>query len=127
MTLNMVDATIGNAFDEMQVRQLPLLTRNVVELLSLQPGVTPTGEVVGARRDQNNITLDGVDVNDNQTAGLENSSGNASQPGYNFNPTASFARAASMRRCRFRSIPFRSFASRLRARTPTRAAAPAGR
>ena len=90
VTLNTVDATIGNAFSEMQVRQLPLLTRNVVELLSLQPGVTPTGEVVGARRDQNNITLDGVDINDNQTAGLENSSGNASQPGYNFNPNGVF-------------------------------------
>ena len=43
---------------------------NVVELLSLQPGVTTNGEVLGARRDQNNITLDGVDVNDNQSAGL---------------------------------------------------------
>src|SRR4029453_7965162 len=85
VTLNMADATIGNAFSETQVRQLPLLTRNVVELLSLQPGVTPTGEVVGARRDQNNITLDGVDVNDNQTAGLENSAGSNSQPGLNFN------------------------------------------
>ncbi len=68
--LNAVDASIGNAFTERQVRQLPLLTRNVVELLSLQPGVTPTGEVLGARRDQNNITLDGVDVNNNQNAGL---------------------------------------------------------
>ncbi|MBC7926906.1 MAG: hypothetical protein H7039_14735, partial [Bryobacteraceae bacterium] len=61
----------------------PLLTRNVVELLSLQPGVTPTGEVLGARRDQNNVTLDGVDVNDNQTSGLETSAGNAPTPGYN--------------------------------------------
>ena len=30
-----------------------------MELLSIQPGVTPTGEVLGARRDQNNVTLDG--------------------------------------------------------------------
>jgi len=52
----------------MQVRELPLETRNVVQLLSLQPGVTTNGEVLGARRDQNNITLDGVDVNDNQNA-----------------------------------------------------------
>ena len=52
------------------MRELPLETRNVVELLSLQPGVTTNGEVLGARRDQNNITLDGVDVNDNQNAGL---------------------------------------------------------
>src|ERR1700751_2317920 len=63
-------SSIGNAFTEKQVRQLPLQTRNVVELLSLQPGVTTSGEVLGARRDQNNITLDGVDVNDNQNAGL---------------------------------------------------------
>lgn len=69
-TLNTVDASIGNAFNERQVRQLPLETRNVVELLSLQPGVTPTGEVLGARRDQNNITLDGADVNNNQNSGL---------------------------------------------------------
>src|SRR5688500_12785314 len=82
--INTVDATVGNAFSELQVRQLPLLTRNVVELLSLQPGVTPTGEVVGARRDQNNITLDGVDVNDNQTSGMERPGGNnAGQGGLN--------------------------------------------
>jgi hypothetical protein len=68
--INTVDASVGNAFSEQQVGALPLQTRNVVELLSLQPGVTTNGEVLGARRDQNNITLDGVDVNDNQTAGL---------------------------------------------------------
>ena len=88
--INTVDATIGNTFSEVQVRQLPLLTRNVVELLSLQPGVTPTGEVVGARRDQNNVTLDGVDVNDNQNAGLENANGNAPTPGYNFSSQGNF-------------------------------------
>ncbi len=69
-TINTVDASVGNAFSELQVRELPLETRNVVQLLSLQPGVTTNGEVLGARRDQNNITLDGVDVNDNQNAGL---------------------------------------------------------
>ena len=69
-TINTVDASIGNPFSEQQVRQLPLGTRNVVELLSLQVGVTPTGEVLGARRDQNNITLDGADVNNNQNSGL---------------------------------------------------------
>ena len=68
--INTVDASVGNAFSERQVSTLPLQTRNVVELLSLQPGVTTNGEVLGARRDQNNITLDGVDVNDNQNAGL---------------------------------------------------------
>ena len=69
-TINTVDASVGNAFSERQVSALPLQTRNVVELLSLQPGVTTNGEVLGARRDENNITLDGVDVNDNQNAGL---------------------------------------------------------
>ena len=68
--INTVDASVGNAFSEQQVRELPLETRNVVQLLSLQPGVTTNGEVMGARRDANNITLDGVDVNDNQNAGL---------------------------------------------------------
>lgn len=67
--INTQDATIGNAFNQTQVRQLPLLTRNIVELLSLQAGVTATGEVLGARKDQNNVTLDGADVNDNQSAG----------------------------------------------------------
>ena len=81
VTLNTVDATIGNAFNQLQVRQLPLVTRNVVELLSLQPGVTTTGEVVGAKRDQNNVTLDGVDVNDNQTAGLEGGGSNGFNTG----------------------------------------------
>jgi len=69
-SINTVDASLGNPFTQTQVRQLPLQTRNVVELLSIQPGVTQTGETLGARRDQNNITLDGVDVNDNQTSGI---------------------------------------------------------
>src|ERR1700730_8157555 len=68
--VNTVDGTVGNAFEEKQVQELPLQTRNVVELLSIQPGVTQTGEVLGARRDQNNITLDGVDVNQNQSSGI---------------------------------------------------------
>jgi hypothetical protein len=68
--INTVDASVGNPLNERQVRQLPLQTRNVVELLSLQPGVTSNGEVMGARRDQNNITLDGADVNNNQNSGL---------------------------------------------------------
>ena len=68
--INTTDASIGNPFSERQVRQLPLQTRNVVELLSLQAGVSPSGEVLGARRDQNNITLDGADVNNNQNSGL---------------------------------------------------------
>jgi hypothetical protein len=64
--INTQNATIGNPFTETQIRQLPIQTRNVVDLLSLQPGVTPTGEVLGAKRDQNNVILDGVDANDPQ-------------------------------------------------------------
>lgn len=75
-TLNTSDATIGNTFNNVQVRELPLLSRNVVGLLSLQPGVTAAvsnsddarrgGYVNGARSDQSNVTLDGVDVNEQQ-------------------------------------------------------------
>ena len=83
-TINTSDAAMGNAFTQTQVRQLPLQTRNVVELLSLQPGVTPTGEVLGARRDQNNdARTDGVDVNNNQDAGVSGST--SSRQGSNAN------------------------------------------
>ena len=75
--LNTTDASLGTAFNERQVRELPLEAGNVPELLSLQAGVTYTGNrpdinreidtrngsVNGARSDQSNITLDGVDVN----------------------------------------------------------------
>jgi len=60
--VNTTDASMGNRSARCQVRQIPLQTRNVVELLSVQPGVTSNGEVLGARRDQNNVTLDGADV-----------------------------------------------------------------
>lgn len=76
--LNTSDASVGNAFNEDQIKQLPLEGRNVVNLLSLQPGAvyvpaeqTPTygdprqGSISGSRADQTNVTLDGVDVNDN--------------------------------------------------------------
>ncbi|HSY33024.1 MAG TPA: TonB-dependent receptor [Verrucomicrobiae bacterium] len=75
--LNTTDASLGNAFNETQVKELPLEAGNVPELLSLQAGVTYTGNrpdidtttdtrngaVNGARSDQSNITLDGIDVN----------------------------------------------------------------
>ena len=76
-TLNTTDASLGSAFSENQVKELPLEAGNVPELLSLQAGVaytgnrpdinkdtdTRSGAVNGARSDQSNITLDGVDVN----------------------------------------------------------------
>jgi hypothetical protein len=65
--LNTQDATLGNNFVSQQITQLPLEARNPVSLLTLQPGVTPQGNVTGARSDQSNITLDGVDINEAQT------------------------------------------------------------
>lgn len=64
--VNTQDASLGNNFVSKQIQELPLQGRNVADLLSLQPGVTQGGEVTGARSDQANITLDGVDVNDQQ-------------------------------------------------------------
>jgi len=64
--LNTSDATIGTTFESRRITELPLNARNIVGLLSLQPGVTRQGEVTGSRRDQANITLDGVDVNEQQ-------------------------------------------------------------
>jgi hypothetical protein len=78
VALNTTDASLGNAFNETQVKQLPIESRNVPDLLSLQAGVaytgnrsdinkdldTRSGAVNGAHSDQSNITLDGVDVND---------------------------------------------------------------
>jgi len=83
------DASVGNAFTEHQIHQLPLDTRNVVELLSLQPGVTQSGEVLGSRRDQNNIILDGVDVNDNENSGLGGIANSGSLQGSNANLSGS--------------------------------------
>lgn len=64
--LNTTDATIGNTFESRRIEQLPLNARNVVSLLSLQPGVTRTGFVNGGRADQANVLLDGVDNNEQQ-------------------------------------------------------------
>jgi len=88
--LNTQDATVGNPFEEHEVKSLPFLARNVVNLLTLQPGVVFTGEsntdrlsqgsintldpregaVDGVRGNQGNITVDGIDANDwqNQAA-----------------------------------------------------------
>ena len=79
-TLNDTDATIGNALNNATIAALPSEGRNVPDLLSVQPGVlylgrgadkqsdSRTGSVAGARSDQTNVTLDGLDDND-QTQG----------------------------------------------------------
>jgi len=71
-TLNTTDASLGNSADNAMIQSLPSETRNVPDLLSLQPGVLylPTtsdsrsGAVNGVRSDQGNVTIDGVDDND---------------------------------------------------------------
>lgn len=67
--INTEDATIGNNFVPRQITQLPTDLRRVTDLLTLQPGVTREGYTQGARSDQTNVTLDGVDINDQQTGG----------------------------------------------------------
>src|SRR6202035_318518 len=74
--INRTDASLGNTVEENQIAQLPIADRNVVQLLSLQPGVaylgnqlnastdTRSGAVNGLRSDQSNVTLDGIGVND---------------------------------------------------------------
>lgn len=58
------DAAVGNVIEEDRIDRLPTQNRQVTELLRLQPAVAPTGEVSGARADQNTFTLDGLDVTD---------------------------------------------------------------
>src|SRR5919205_777666 len=67
VALNTQDASLGNNFVSQQITQLPLEARNVNSLLTLQPGATREGYVAGARADQANVTLDGVDINEAQT------------------------------------------------------------
>ncbi len=75
--VNTQDASLGNAFTERQLLRLPSEGRDPASILSLQPGVTfiggtsidqsndsRGGSVSGARSDQTNITLDGLDDND---------------------------------------------------------------
>ena len=72
-TLNTSDASLGSSADSAEIQALPSETRNVPDLLSLQPGVLylpPTitdsrsGSVNGGRSDQGNVTVDGIDDND---------------------------------------------------------------
>ncbi len=63
-TLNTVDASIGNNLDVKILNELPVLNRDSVTVLfDLQPGVA-NGSVTGARTDQTETTVDGLDVND---------------------------------------------------------------
>jgi len=64
-TLNTTDASIGTVINGDRILDLPnTLLNNAANYLSLAPGVTPDGSVTGTRSDETNITLDGLDVND---------------------------------------------------------------
>lgn len=78
-TLNTSDATVGDSVGSATIESLPMEGRDPVSLLTLQPGVlylgnpqensinsldSRSGSVGGGRSDQGNITLDGMDDND---------------------------------------------------------------
>jgi Carboxypeptidase regulatory-like domain len=75
-TLNTSDASLGNSTDNATIQALPSEERNIPDLLSLQPGVVflplsqigandpRSGAVNGGRSDQGNVTIDGIDDND---------------------------------------------------------------
>lgn len=88
VTLNTTDASIGNVIGERRLKELPIQLRNSpAALIGLQPGVvgnnvgtTTTnrvGSVTGSRADQGNITVDGIDANDQATGQFAATVGNA--------------------------------------------------
>src|SRR5688572_799728 len=87
-TLNTTDASIGNVIDTRQLKELPIQIRSSpAALIGLQPGVignnvgtgttNRVGSVTGARADQSNITVDGIDANDQATGQFAATVGNA--------------------------------------------------
>ena len=73
--LNGTDNSIGDSVGNTTIQALPMEGRDPISLLSLQPGVlfigqqagsadSRQGSVAGGRSDQGNITLDGLDDND---------------------------------------------------------------
>jgi hypothetical protein len=88
VTLNTTDASIGNVISTRRLQELPIQLRNSpAALIGLQPGVvgnnvgtTTTnrvGSVTGSRADQGNITIDGIDANDQATGQFASTVGNA--------------------------------------------------
>ena len=78
VTINTEDATIGNNFQVEQLNELPVQSRtSPAVLFTLQPGITLNGATTGARTDQTNTLVDGLDVNDFATGGFGSIIGNA--------------------------------------------------
>ncbi len=70
VTLNTTDATIGNNIDVNQLNDLPVYDRTtgISSLMYQQPGVDSSqGAVTGARSDQSEVTVDGLDADDQAT------------------------------------------------------------
>jgi hypothetical protein len=66
-TLDTTDAIIGNNIDVNLINDLPVQVRDTPSaLFALQPGVV-ANSVTGARTDQTDVTVDGLDVNDIST------------------------------------------------------------
>lgn len=87
-TLNTTDASIGNVIEERRMKELPIQIRSSpASLIGLQPGVignnvgtgatNRVGSVTGSRADQGNITVDGIDANDQATGQAFATTGNA--------------------------------------------------
>ena len=69
---------MGNNFQVQDLNNLPIANRDSpAALFTQQPGVTLDGAVTGARVDQDNVSLDGLDVNDSATGQFEAIVGNA--------------------------------------------------
>lgn len=65
VTIDTVDATIGNNINVRVLDQLPIQNRSSPAVLfTLQPGVGAGGAITGARTDQTTVTVDSLDVND---------------------------------------------------------------
>ena len=78
VTINTTDASVGNNISPQTLNELPVQVRDSPSaLFTLLPGVTSgdatnlsgsrTGSVTGSRVDQNQVTVDGLDVNDMAT------------------------------------------------------------
>ena len=78
VTLNTTDASIGNNFQVSKLNDLPVYNRtSPAVLFTLQPGITQTGATTGARVDQTDTTVDGLDVNDFATGNFAAITANA--------------------------------------------------